>query len=226
MTVHSLALAMVRRRGSRTDDLLLRALGAVVLLGIIGSLLDPTVAALTPFVLYTLWTNGPHSPVMQAGYEPVLLLYGQLFPPLLIGALGTIATVFIEWVNYQVYGHARDARTVRNLTGGPWVQRCTRMFERRPFLVIVGCALGLVPYWVARCLSVLTHYPVGRHLAATAIGRFPRLWAIAALGVSLALPRWLLIAAVLFSFVIAGSLWFLARRARRPMAASLVSQSA
>ena len=225
MSVRSLAVAMARRRGSRIDDLMLRAIGAVALLGILGSLLDPTLAALTPFVLYTLWTNGPHSPLLPAGYEPVLLLYGQLFPPLLIGALGTIGTVLSEWVNYHLYSRARDTCTVRNLTRGRRAQRLTRLFERQPFLAIVLCALGVVPYWVARCLSVLSRYPIGRHLAATAVGRFPRLCAIAALGVTVALPPWFLLGAVFFSVALAGILWCIGRRAHRSVP-SLASQSA
>lgn len=220
MPVRSLALAMVRRRGSSTDDLMLRAVGGVVVLGTLLSLVDPTAAALTPFVLYTLLVNGPYSAVLPAAYEPVLLLYGQLFPPLLIGVLGTIATVFIEWVNYHLYRLARDTRTFQHLTGGRWVQRLTRLFTRLPFLAIVVCALGLVPYSVARCLSVLSCYPVGRHLLATAVGRFPRLWVIAALGAPLALPRSFLLGAVLFAIAFAAAAWLLGRRA------SLVSQSA
>lgn len=220
MSVHSLAAGMVRRRGSHSDDLMIRAVGGIVVLGIVLSLLDPTAAALTPFALYTVLTNGPYSAVLPAAYEPVLLLYGQLFPPLLIGVLGTLATVFIEWVNYRLYGYARDTRTGRTLTGGPRVQRLARMFARFPFLAIVVCALGLVPYSVARCLSVLSRYPVNRHLIATAVGRFPRLWAIAALGVTLALPTSFLLGAVLFGFAFAAAAWLLGRRA------SLVSQSA
>lgn len=220
MSFRSLAALMVRRRGSRTDDHMIRAAGALVLLGIVLSLLDPTAAALTPFVLYTVLTNGPYSAALPAAYEPVLLLYGQLFSPLLIAVVGTVATLFIEWVNYHLYGRARDTRVGRNLTSGRRVQHVTRLFARVPFLAIVVCALGLVPYPVARCLSVLAHYPVGRHLAATAVGRFPRLWAIAALGAPLALPRSLLIGGVLFSLVFAASAWVLGRRA------SLISQSA
>lgn len=220
MSARSLALAMVRRRGSRVDDRLLRAIGAMALLGIVWSLLNPTVAAFTPLVLYTLWANGPHSPVLQGAYEPVLLLYGQLFSPLLVAAVGTAAIVLIESVNYRVYGKARDTRALRNLTGRRSVQHVTRMFARTPFLAIVICAIGIVPYWIARCLSVLSDYPLGRHLAATAVGRFARLWVIAALGAPLALPRSVLLGAMVLSLVIATALWLLGRRA------SLMSQSA
>lgn len=218
MSAHQFAVAMVRRRGSHADDLILRATAAVALLGIVGLLLNPTIAALTGFVLYTALTNGPYSAVLPAAYEPVLLLYGGLFPPLLIAALGTIATVFVEWVNYHLYAHVRDTRVVRNLNGKPLAQRVTRMFERRPFLAVVLCAFGVVPFTIARCLSVLARYPVWRHLTATAVGRFPRLLAIAALGVTLHLPGWVLLAGVLFSLLVAGFLWI--RRS------SLVPQSA
>jgi uncharacterized membrane protein YdjX (TVP38/TMEM64 family) len=224
MPVRSLAVALARRHGSRIDDLILRAFAVVALLGILGSLLDPTVAALAPFVLFTLWANGPHSALMVAGYEPVLLLYGQLFPPLLLAALGTIATLFMEWANYHLYGYARDMRAVRTLTGGRCVQYLTRMFARHPFPAVALCALGVVPFTAARCLSVLSRYPIGRHLAATAVGRFPRLLAIAALGTSLALPHSFLLIGVLLSLAAATSVWLVARR--RLMAASLISQSA
>lgn len=140
MPIRSLAVAMVRRRGSRTDDLMVRAVGALVLLGIVLSLLDPTAAALTPFVLYTMLTNGPYSAVLPGAYEPVLLLYGQFFPPLLIAVVGTVATVFIEWVNYHLYGRARDTGIGRNLTSSRQVQRITRLFARLPFRSVLSCS--------------------------------------------------------------------------------------
>jgi hypothetical protein len=224
MPVRSLAAAMVRPRGSRSDDLILRAIAALALLGIVGSLLDPMLGALTSFVLYTLWTNGPYSAVLQGAYEPVLLLFGGMFPPLLIAALGTLATVFIEWVNYRLYAHARDSRAARSLTGGQVVQHVTRLFERAPFVAVALCALGIMPYTIARCLSVLSRYSVSRHLAATAVGRFPRLLAIAALGMTLSLPAWLVPAAVAFALAVASVIWF-ARHRLRPMP-SVVSQRA
>ena len=145
MTDRALAHTLTRRRGSRTDDLMLRMFGALGLIGLAASLLHPTVAALTAFMLYTLWTNGPHSPVLPGGYEPVLLLYGAVYSPLLIGVLATAGTVFQEWINYHLYRHARDTRTVQSLAEGPTVRRLTRMFEKRPFGAILFCAVTPVP---------------------------------------------------------------------------------
>ena len=43
--------------------------------------------------------------------------------------------------------------------------------------------MALLPYWSVRFLSPLAGYDVGRHLFATFLGRFPRLWFFAALGI-------------------------------------------
>jgi uncharacterized membrane protein YdjX (TVP38/TMEM64 family) len=70
----------------------------------------------------------------------------------------------------------------------------------------------------------LSHYSIGRHLAATAVGRFPRLLAIAALGAPLALPHSFLLIAAVLSLTMTATVWLVARR--RLMAPSLISQSA
>ncbi|MEX0690217.1 MAG: hypothetical protein WD043_00060, partial [Gemmatimonadales bacterium] len=62
--------------------------------------------------------------------------------------------------------------------------------------------------------AVLSDYPVSRYLLATALGRFPRLWVIAALGMTLGLPAWALGTAIGFSLVFATMLWVIHRRSR------------
>lgn len=211
---------LTRRRGNGTVDLLLRVSAALVLLAIPASLLIPDVATLVSFVLVTLWTNGPISPVLPASYEPVLMLYGKLYPPLLIGALGTIGAVFIEWVNYHVYAAGADLRAFRRLRDSRSVAWLTRMFQRSPFLAIVVCAIAPFPYWIARVLSVLAHYPLSRHLTATALGRFPRMWFFAGLSTSLSIPTsWLI--GITVGSVAAGVLLYVVKRpaARRPLPA-------
>ena len=201
---------LMRRRGSSTTDVLLRVSAALALLAIPISLLMPEGATLVPFVLFTLWTNGPLSPVLPASYEPVLMLYGKLYPPLLIAALGTAGIVFIEWVNYHVYAGGADLRAFRGLRDSRSVAWLTRTFQRSPFLTIVVCAIAPCPYWVARVLSVLAHYPLSRHLAATALGRFPRLWFFAVLSTPLAIPNsWLI--GITVGSVAAGVLLFIVR---------------
>lgn len=216
MAFARLAAPLRRPRGTRADDLMLRAAGALALAAIAAALLVPVIVPLFPFVLYTIWTNGPHSPVLPASYEPVLMLYGRIYPPVLIGAVGTAATVFVEWINYHLYTRAADLRAVRRLQGGRLVGRLRRLFARHPFLTVWLCSITPLPYWVARVLAVLARYSKRRHLTATALGRFPKLWFIAALGEPLGLSiRWLGIASVAV-LALAGALW-LVDRARRSL---------
>ena len=68
----------------------------------------------------------------------------------------------------------------------------TALFRKRPFFTVWLCSL-LLPYWPVRIVSPLAGYAVRRHLSATLLGRFPRLWFFAALGASLHVdPRVLL----------------------------------
>lgn len=192
-SLESMFRFLTRRYGDRMTDRFLRASGLLALLAILVSSVVPDVAALVPFALITVWTNGPHSPVLPASHEPALMLYGLLYPPVLIGAIGTIGIVFVEAINYHAYSHAADLRAFQGLRKGRLVTGLTRMFERSPFFTIIVCAVTPVPFWVARVLSVLARYSVPKHLAAIAIGRFPRLWFIAALGRGLHIPdAWLM----------------------------------
>ena len=197
---------LTRRRGDRVADLLLRLSGGGALLAIVASTFVPDVAALMPFVLFTVWTNGPHSPVLPASHEPILMLYGLVFPPILVAAIGTAGIVFVEAINYQVYTGATDLRAFRGLRESRLVARLTRLFERSPFLTIVVCAVTPLPFWVARVLSVLARYSLSRHLVAIALGRFPRLWFIAALGARLRIPAAWLMAITAGSLVVAAAL--------------------
>jgi uncharacterized membrane protein YdjX (TVP38/TMEM64 family) len=181
----------------------LRITGLVALVTLMLARAVPAVAGLVPFVLFTIWTNGPHSPVLFATYEPVLMLYGRLYPPILIGVLGTLGSVSVEYLNYHLYVKAADSRALRAVTQSRLVTVLGRWYARAPFLTIVTCALTPIPFWLARVLSAVTRYSLRRYLLATAVGRFPRLWFFAALG-TLAIPTvWLAMAAA-GSIVLAG----------------------
>jgi uncharacterized membrane protein YdjX (TVP38/TMEM64 family) len=133
------------------------------------------------------------------------MLYGRLYPPLLIGLLGTLGSVYVEYLNYHLYVRAADSRPLRAVARSRMVSVLGRWYNRVPFLTVVICALTPIPFWLARVFSALTRYPVSRYLLATAVGRFPRLWFFAALG-TLAIPTVWLVMATVGSIVLAG-LW-------------------
>jgi uncharacterized membrane protein YdjX (TVP38/TMEM64 family) len=161
------------------------------------------------FVLTTLWVHGPWSPLLPAAYEPVLLLFGKLYPPLLIAIVGAVLSVLMEGINYHVYDWMAGWRRLESLKRRAVQGRLVHLFERRPFLVVWLFALSPVPDWAARVLAVLAAYPIRRYMLAFLLGRIPKFWAFAALGDALPLSdRTVLIGAIAVTgvFLVVG-LW-------------------
>ncbi len=193
------------------------------MVGIIITMVVSQFADLVVFVALALWFNGPQSAVVPAGFEPVLLLYGQLYPPLLIAALGTAANVVIEALNYRLFALAAETRSLKKAGDtrvGRWL---TRTFNRAPF-VAVTVAAAVLPLWVARVLVVMSGYPITRHLTATALGRFPRFWFFAALGGAVGIPAQWLTVLVGVSLVITAVL-LSSRRIRASFAADVATDA-
>lgn len=183
---------LTRPRGNRTWDGVVRGTGVVAALGIPLVLLVPGTAAMTGFVLVTVWVNGPISPVLPATYEPILMLFGRVYDPVLVAAFGTAGTLYVEWLNYQLYGTVLTLDAASAFRESRLVTRVVELFERKPFLAVWLCSWSVLPYWPVRVLSPMAGYPEKDHLLATLLGRFPRLWFFAALGLWWEVPdRWL-----------------------------------
>lgn len=197
--------------GDRRWDLILRATGLAGLLGIALVLLVPGSAVLVWFAVMSLPANGPYSLVIPAAFEPLIMEAAKYEHPLSVTAVGLAGYMFTEYVNWHLYawvlGRERLARVGRNR----WVRWGIERFSRAPFTTTIVFAFTPLPFWVARCLAILHRYPVGRFMAATAVGRFPRILIYAWLGAVLQVPT------VALAAVLVGSILFaLGWRRRSP----------
>jgi uncharacterized membrane protein YdjX (TVP38/TMEM64 family) len=134
------------------------------------------------FVLLTLGCHGPLSPFLPAAYEPILLLYGQFYPPFLIALLGAITSAAAEYLNYHLYPALLDCDSLERVMRSDAARAITALFARRPFLAIWICAWSPLPDWAARILASHSRYPVRRYLAAFVLGRIPKFWLLAEVG--------------------------------------------
>jgi uncharacterized membrane protein YdjX (TVP38/TMEM64 family) len=101
---------------------------------------------------------------------------------------------YVEYLNYHLYAAGTD-RLPPRVREHPVLARIGRSYARAPFVTIIVAALTPLPFWLVRVLSALTRYSVRRHLVATAVGRFPRLWFFAAIAAPLGIPTsWLALA--------------------------------
>jgi uncharacterized membrane protein YdjX (TVP38/TMEM64 family) len=171
-----------RRLGDATWDAILRGTGllGVVAIGLV--LWLPGTAAVVVFVLLSLSCHGPLSPFLPGAYEPILLFYGQLFPPVIVALVGAIASAAAEYLNYHLYRTVLDRSGLDRLLRGDVARPVTKLFARRPFLATWICAWSPLPDWAARILAAHGGYSIRRYLAAVLAGRIPKFWLLAQLG--------------------------------------------
>jgi len=159
----------------------------------------PRTTKLVGFVLLTIACHGPLSPFLPAMFEPILLLYGQLHPPLLIAVVGALTSVGAECLNYHLYRTLLGCDSLdRVMRSGP-ARAVASVFARQPFLAVWVCAWSPLPDWAARILASHAHYPVARYLLAFLVGRIPKFWLLATIGL-----HWVPSGQVIFG-VVAGS---------------------
>ena len=174
--------ALFARRGTPAWDALIRLTGVIGVLGIPLVLLWPEASGLTAFALASVWVHGPASPLLPATYEPILILFGGLYPPLLLAFIGTAANLLAEYLNYRVYGELLAQRQLDRVTSHPTLRRLVTLFNRRPFFTTWFVAWSPLPDWTVRILAPLARYPIRPWLLAMALGRLPRFWLLASLG--------------------------------------------
>jgi uncharacterized membrane protein YdjX (TVP38/TMEM64 family) len=194
----------VTQHGNVSWDGILRGTGVLALLGIPAVMLLPIgFGGLAGFVLVSIWVNGPLGIFLPATYEPILMLFGRLYPPVLVGFLGILGVLYVEFLNYHLYSKLLHLEAFRVARQSRAVSRVVRLFDRAPFFTVWLCSWSPLPYWTVRLLGPLTRYPIRRYLLATFLGRFPRLWFFAALGTWWAVDLSVLVIVSLASIAVA-----------------------
>ena len=180
----------LRPRGDIIWDGVLRSSAALAIAGIALALFAaPPVGGLVGFAVVTMWVNGPVGLLLPATYEPIVMLFGRVYPPIWVGLTGVVASVYVEFLNYHLYARILHAPRLVLLRENALVQRMLPLFRHAPFFTVWLCSWSPLPHWTVRVLAPLAGYPVTRFLWATALGRFPRLWFFAALGALPIPPR-------------------------------------
>lgn len=192
-----------RPLGDRQWDLILRATGLAGLAGIALVLLVPGSAVLVWFAVMSLPANGPLSPLIPAAFEPLIMEAAKYEHPMSVTVVGLGAYMLTEYINWRLYAWALNRERLAGVGAHRWVRWGIRRFTRAPFTTTIIFAFAPLPFWVARCLAILDGYPMGRFMAATAVGRFPRILLYAWLGAVLQVPTAVLAAVVVGSLLFA-----------------------
>lgn len=173
---------LTRRWGNPVWDRFLRVSAIVLLVAIPLAMYVPAAGGMVAFGLVTIWVNGPIAPFLPSTYEPIVILFGRVYSPLVVAAVGTAGTIYAEYVNYHLYRRVLGISKLERARRSRLTAWVLERFRRAPFFTIWLCSWSILPYWPVRFISPMAGYDVRRQLVATALGRFPRIWIFALFG--------------------------------------------
>jgi len=123
-------------------------------------------------------------------HEPVILLYGGQFNPLLVAILATLVTCWIEFFNYHFLVFVSSTRQVKSVTSNGAYQKVERWFGKAPFLSLLFSSIASIPVSPFRFFAANSHYPLVKFLISVFVGRLPRYCILALTGAVIKLPSW------------------------------------
>lgn len=173
---------LLRRYGTAEWDAMLRATGVIGLLALYPTYRSPSIAGLVGFFCVTLFLSGPTTVVIPAAFEPLLMVTGRAYPPLLVALVAVTGNLYMDYVNYHIFGAAIRHPRLERAKNSRVVQRLLALFQRVPFFAVWLCSWSPIPYWIVSTLAPLSRYRMRKYLFATLLGRFPRVWFFASLG--------------------------------------------
>lgn len=124
--------------------------------------------------------------------SPPTLMAAKDNPPLLLAALAAVAAGIGAIPDWFVVRRLFRIGTLERVRKHPLFERAEGWAKVAPFLTVVAFAALPLPFIIPRVLMPCTGYPLPRYAAAVAIGRFPRVFVIAAFGQAFDIPTWVL----------------------------------
>ena len=191
-----LLVLLTKRRGDRRWDVLIRAAGTVALLGIPTVVIFPRLVPLVWLAVLAIPANSPLSPILPTAFEPLIMEAAKYEKAIWVTLVALTTYLYMEYLNWRLYSWVLNREVFARFKEHRWVRKSTRQFARSPFATVVFFAVSPLPFWVIRIVAIYHHYPLRSFMGATAIGRFPRLFAYAWLGELLRIPTVVLLGVI------------------------------
>jgi VTT domain len=193
---------LVKPRGDRRWDMFLRATGVAAAVGIPIVVLFPGSVTLVWLAILSLPANSPLSPILPTAFEPVIMEAAKWERVWAVTVVATAGYMYMEYVNWHVYRWVLGWERLSGLRQRGWVRWGIQHFGRSPFWTVAIFAVTPLPFWVARSLAIMHHYPLPRFMLATLLGRLPRILFYAWFGGLLRVPTLFLVALIFGSAAI------------------------
>lgn len=153
-------------------------------------------------------------PVVTPSVPTLYFAKLRLAPPWAIALVASLATLAAASADYYLVRRLFRLRALERVRDNRFFVTFERWAKVAPFLTIaIFAGVPPLPFLVPRVLMPLSGYSVRRYAAAAAIGRYPRVFVIAAVGRALEIPNEILLA-MLGAGVVLGGAAALVRRLR------------
>jgi uncharacterized membrane protein YdjX (TVP38/TMEM64 family) len=137
--------------------------------------------------------------------SPPVLMAAKANPPWLVATLGAVAAGLAALADYHVVRRAFRLQTLDRVRRHPLFERAERWAKVAPFFTVAVFAATPLPFWIPWVLVPLSGYSLPRYALAVAVGRWPRVFVIAAFGQLVDIPAWLLDAALVAAVTVAAA---------------------
>lgn len=193
---------LTRPYGPKSWDIFLWSTAGAALLGMPIVILLPESVPLVWLFIIGIPANGPLGPVMPTLFEPFVMEVAKYNSAWLVASVATAIYVYMEFVNWHVYRWVLTWDTLNSLPKSKAVRWGINNFAKAPISTTLVFAATPLPFWVVRCLAILSNYPLGTYLIATAVGRYPRFLFYAWIGDLLKIPTPILLVAAFGTAVV------------------------
>jgi uncharacterized membrane protein YdjX (TVP38/TMEM64 family) len=150
---------------------------------VLGAVKNPIVFFLAMIVVFSAASLPPSPPVLMAAKSN---------PPWLLATLGAVAAGLAAVLDYYLVRRVFRVGALVRVRSHRLFERAEHWAKVAPFFTVALFAAVPLPFTIPRVLVPLSGYPVPRYAAAVAIGRFPRVFVLAAFGQAFDIPAWVL----------------------------------
>lgn len=186
-------LTKPRGGDERRWDLVIRSAGIAALLGIPTIIIFPRAIPLVWLAVLAIPANSPLSPIIPAAFEPLIMEAAKYERAIWVTLVALCTYMYMEYLNWHAYAWVLGRRALKGLREHRWIKRSLKYFAYAPFGTVIFFAFTPMPFWAIRTLAILDGYPIRTFMTATAIGRFPRLFAYAWAGSIFRIPTLVLV---------------------------------
>ena len=130
--------------------------------------------------------------VLSLPLEPATMIIAKVSAPWEIALLGSAAAAVAACFDYFFVRRVFRIGALDRLRGHRLFSRAERYAKVAPFLTILAFAALPLPFAICRVMMPLISYPFPKYVAATALGRLPRIYVLAAFGKLFDIPNWIL----------------------------------